>query len=118
MKKYLVILFLLNLFACKEEEKVPEYVWEEEQFIEVLTEFQLAEAIVRLGYHRDKDSLVINDSLYNAVFRKMNVSRAAFDSNYNYYLNDPKKMESIYEELITRLSAASAEVESSGEEKE
>lgn len=110
-------MFLISFFACKEEEKVPEYVWEEERFVEVLTEFQLAEAIVRIGYHRDKDSLIINDSLYNAVFRKMNVSRADFDSNYNYYLNDPKRMDSIYANLMTRLSEMSAELETVTKEK-
>ena len=105
-----LITSLLFLLACAEEKKEPDYVWKEDRFLEVLTEFQKAEAIVRLGYHRSTDSLFLNDSVYSAVFRKMNVSKAAFDSNYSYYLNDPERLERIYEQLIINLSTESAEL--------
>lgn len=107
-----VTALLLTLFlSCREKEKKPAYVWDEEKFIEVLTEFQLAESMVRLGYHRFKDSLYVNDSIYKSVFKKMGVEESKFDSNYVYYLQKPKKMEEIYEKVITRLSQRSAELE-------
>ena len=98
--------------ACQEEEKKPEYLWEEERFIEVLTEFQTAEGLVRLGYHKMEDSMYVDDSIYYALFQKMGVHEAEFDSNFSYYMQDPKKMEAIYEEVITRLSTKAAELNS------
>ncbi len=115
MKAFYYFLFIVSIslfFSCQEEEKVPDYVWNEEQFVEVLTEFQMAEAIVRLGYHRREDSMYYNDSVYNAAFRKFNVSEAEFDSNYNYYLKNPKKLEEMYDVAITNLSTRLAEFES------
>lgn len=110
MKRYLIILIFSFLFSCNEAEEKAPYIWSEDRFTEVLTEFQQAEAIVRLGYHRTKDSLILNDSIYNAAFRKMNVTKAEFDSNYNYYLKHPKVLEKIYQEVITNLSERSAEL--------
>ena len=101
----------LLLFSCGEEEKQPDYVWPEDQFIEVLTEFQLAEAVIRLGYHRGEDSIYHNDSVFNAMFRKFEVSAEEFDSNYSYYLNDPESFTKIYEQVITNLSLRAAELE-------
>jgi hypothetical protein len=106
-----IILLSLFFFSCNKEEKVPDYVWEEERFVEVLTQFQMAEAVVRLGYHRKPDSMYLNDSVYNAAFREVNTSRAAFDSNYNYYLEHPEMLEKAYEKVITNLSTKSAELE-------
>lgn len=112
-----VIFFLFGLFitiffnSCGQEEQVPDYVWEDEKFIEVLTEFQMAEAIVRLGYHRNSDSMYFNDSVFNAAFRKAGVNQVQFDSNYNYHLKNPEKMEEIYLKVITRLNTRMAEFE-------
>ncbi|MEQ8908344.1 MAG: DUF4296 domain-containing protein [Vicingaceae bacterium] len=117
---YLSLLIIVSVFlyACQEEEKKPDYLLEEDRFVEVLTEFQLAEAVVRLGYHRTKDSMYYNDSIYQAVFQKVNLSEAEFDSNYHYYLERPKELEKIYEKVITNLSQRTAELEKVKEKKQ
>lgn len=113
MRKSIIFLGLLTIFSCEgEKEKIPDYVWSQERFTEVLTEFQLAEAIVRLGYHRSNDSLIPNDSIYNAVFRKMNINKVEFDSNYNYYLKDPKILEEVYDEVLINLTKRSTALKS------
>jgi len=108
MRSFLYVIVLFALFSCKEEEKVPEYVMSEERFTEVLTEFQLAEATIRLGYHRTPDSLNYNDSVYSSVFRKLKITQADFDTNYAYYSNSPEQLKKIYEQVITNLSTRSA----------
>ena len=111
MKKLILGFVLLGLFtACEEEEKIPDYVLSKEKFTEVLTEVQIAESIVRLGYHRFPDSLYRNDSIYSAAFRKMEVSQAIFDSNMNYYLGFPNEMEKIYDQVIVNLSRRTAKL--------
>lgn len=104
----IVTLFLSVGYSCSKNEKKPENIWDSDRFATVLTEVQLAEAAVRLGYNKSKDSLIPNDSIYEAAFRKMNTSRADFDSNYNYYLDHPEEMEKVYEQVITNLSERSA----------
>lgn len=106
-----LLLFVALLMACDRQEKKPDYVWEKERFIEVLTEFQIAESIVRLRYHHFPDSIYADDSIYHAMYQKMEITEAEFDSNYHYYMRDPEEMEEIYQELITRLSKRSAELE-------
>jgi len=99
---------LLSLMACSKKEKKPDFLWSESKFIEVLTEVQITEAVVRLGIHRKKDTIIPKDSLYRAAFRKHEVYRAEFDSNFNYYLARPEKMAKIYEEVLTQISRRSA----------
>lgn len=108
---YFFLLIVFGVFySCNTKKDNPEYLWDSDRFATVLTEVQLAEATVRLGYHRSNDSLIPNDSVYQSALRKMNANRADFDSNYNYYLNHPKEMEQVYEQVITNLSERSAEL--------
>jgi len=106
-------IFIYALFtACEaKEEEVPDYLWEEDRFVEVLTEFQKVESLVRLGYHRFPDSAFSNDSIYQAFFDKMEITEEDLDSNYRYYIKDPENMEKIYDRMITTLSQEAAELE-------
>ena len=107
--KYLLVSFVMfTLLSCEQQEKKPDYLWEKEKFIEVLTDFQTAESIGRLGINRTKDSLIYNDSIYASVFRKHATTKAVFDSNFTYFSNKPQEFEKIFEEVITNLSTRSA----------
>lgn len=111
MKKYSVLFVLMGFFlACEQEIKTPEYLLEEAKFVEVLTQLQKAESIVRLGYNRHPDSIYLNDSVYSALFRASEVKRADFDSSMNYYLDHPEQMEGIYDQVLENLSKESAEL--------
>lgn len=111
-KTLLGLIILFSVIACAtKEEKVPDYLWEEERFVEVLTEFQKVESLVRLSYHRFPDSVYSNDSVYQAFFDKMGITEEDLDSNYRYYIKDPENMEKIYDKMITTLSQEAAELE-------
>jgi hypothetical protein len=107
----LVILFgmLLLLSSCSEDEKKPPYILEEAKFVEALTEMQIAESIIRLGYHRSADSTYTNDSIYAAAFNQVNVSASDFDSTLTYYLERPKELEKMYDLVLERISTRTAE---------
>lgn len=109
-KFYFLFLVSITLFSCEEKEETPDYLIEKERFVEILTEFQTAEAMVRLGLHRSQDSIIPNDSIYNAVFRKLEISQANFDSSYTYYSNRPDEFKKMFEQVITNLSKHSAEI--------
>lgn len=106
---YLILLFFI-LISCEDKKVEPEYLWSEERMVEVMTEVQLAEALVRLGYHRGADSMHLNDSVFNAAFRAVGVSRVDFDSNFFYYQRHPDQLERVFEQVINNLSARAAEV--------
>jgi hypothetical protein len=110
MKYFVIGAFIVTLFSCAAEEQKPDYLLSEDKLVDVFTDFQIAEAIVRLGYHRTKDSMFYNDSLYNAVFRKHNISEAIFDSNFTYLTDHPKELERIFENVIDTLSSKSAKL--------
>tara|TARA_B100000508_G_C11426874_1_gene261296 strand:- start:551 stop:940 length:390 start_codon:yes stop_codon:yes gene_type:complete len=106
----LIVIFCLFGLGCQEKDNTPEYLWDEARMVEVMTEVQIAEALVRLGYHRSTDSMHLNDSVFNAALRTVNTNRADFDSNFNYYQGQPDKMEKVFEQVINNLSARSAEI--------
>ena len=56
----------------------------------------------------DKLIYKLKDSLFAALFREMEVNRAVYDSNYNYYLKRPAEMEAIFDEVMVNLSERSA----------
>jgi|SRR5690554_177474 len=102
---------LLMIISCTEKEQKPDYLWTEDHFVDVMVEMQKAEAIIRLGYHKQNDTIYATDSIYAAALRKMNATKVDFDSNYSYYINHPKKFEKLYDQVIVKLSEASALVE-------
>ena len=112
MKKAIIFSVLCGLFliGCQEKNQPPDYLWDEVRMVEVMTEVQMAEALVRLGYHRSEDSMHVNDSVFNAAFRKVGVNKVDFDSNFNYYQRQPELMEKVFEQVIANLSERSAEV--------
>lgn len=116
MKNLIIGLLFFSFFsACKKAEKLPDYLLSEDKFTEVLTEVQIAESIVRLGYHRYPDSLYRNDSIYSAAFRKLEISQAIFDSNMNFYLDHPKQLAKIYDQVLVNLSTRTAELKAKQE---
>ena len=112
MNKQIFLVFLLALlFSCtSEEKKRPEDIWDEEKFTQALLEVQITEAVLRLGYRDRKDSIVHPDSVHAATFRKIGHNKEEFEKNFDYYIQDPAKMERIYEEVIVRLSEKEAEI--------
>lgn len=110
MKQILILCCSCFFIACSQKEEAPDYLISEKEFVGILTEFQEAEAIVRLGFNRTTDSIILNDSIYAGFFRKHEITAAIFDSNFNYYSNKPKEFEKMYEQVITNLSTRSAQL--------
>lgn len=114
--KFLVILSFFLLFSCNPKEEKPEDIWSEERMVEVLTEVQLTEAIVRLGYNRLSDTMYHNDTLYSSVFRLLGTNQDEFDKNLDYYVKHPQQLEDVYDQVITNLSTRTSELKASRKE--
>jgi hypothetical protein len=88
--------------AC--EEKEPEGVLSKEQMVSVLTEFYQREARFNaLGIPVDSAAALMD--YYKLKYaRQNNLSDSAIDFSYQYYMNNPKLLSEIYDQVIDSLA--------------
>ena len=112
IKPYLILIPLLVLFliGCNEAKlhsvSKPEGLLPEAKMVEVLTDFQLAEAVVnqRAGLRQDvrtKQKQVYAD----AILKKNNLDPKLFWDSYNYYITQPKVLDTIYAQTLKAIEA-------------
>jgi hypothetical protein len=110
MKKLLTILLFSLLFSCtKQETSIPEDVLPKDKMAEVLTDFQLAETVVRLQLNY-KDSIT-ESSLFDKVFEKHQISKEQFDKSFTFYTKHPTILKEIYDECIVNFTEKQAELQ-------
>lgn len=110
--KYIILLVFTSFFlACGDaEEELPAGVIVEDNMIEVITEIELTQALVKLKFS-NQDSTVNQQQLFNEVYRDFNVSEEQFNSSLAYYCKDPKLLEGMYVKVINNLSEKQAEIQ-------
>lgn len=110
VRVFTVLSFATFFVACENyTNKKSDLILEKEEFIPIVMDFQKADAIIRLGYNRTTDSLILNDSVYNSVFRKHGITREIFDTNFTYYSKNSEEFELMYEQIIENFNDAAAE---------
>jgi hypothetical protein len=115
---FLVIL----LFSCYRENNAkvvqPQHLIPVDSLTEMITDLQLAEGIIvnnrTQRVNMDKN---YKDSLYTLIFQHYGISADIFKENIDYYNNDPKLMEGIYDEVLASLSKMQSKIESEAQEK-
>ncbi len=94
--------------SCSEgDNEVPDYLIEREKMVEVISEIELTQALVKLKF-TSKDT-INSQELYNQVYQKFDISEEQFNKSLAYYAKKPKATEGIYIEAIERLSVEQAE---------
>ena len=101
--RLIIILSLLILNSCKEEEKKPVNVLSENDMIEVITEIELTQALVKLKFS-NPDTLIDRQEIYNQTFHNFNITQQDFNKSLTYYCKQPTKLTEIYEKVINNLS--------------
>jgi hypothetical protein len=109
------------LVACGPEapektEALPDWIIPEEKMVDVLTDVHIIEG-ARIGQS------VLGDSLpakfhYQKVWEKYNINAALYDSSFRYYSRNAERMDLMYEEVLTRLTKMSSELEANPNKKE
>ena len=95
------ILFILLLTSCVNNKPV----LERKQFVDILAEFFIAEA---LASKQDTSISVQKDyfkSYQEEILKKYHTDTAAFNSSYTFYKKDLDDMQKIYDEVINKVSA-------------
>jgi hypothetical protein len=69
----------------------------------ILAEIHILEAYA--NYPSLQDSMAINyEKSYEALFERTGVTRERYDISYDYYVQSPEKMNTLYEKVINALS--------------
>ena len=106
--KYITFTLIIALFSsCNRK---PDYFIKKEKLVPLIVDLHLADAIFTSRGIIDMNIEEIDSAAYyQTIFDKYNVSRIAFDSTMEYLTARPKKMDVVYEEVLTELSKMEAE---------
>lgn len=112
MKKYIFPICSLSLMlvSCRyeAEEKIPVGILPQEKMAEILVEKHIREAAYNL--HRANESFVdYGDSAsISAILVNKNVRKDDFETSMKYFVEHPKLLNEIYDEVINELSRKQA----------
>lgn len=110
MKKYLIAIILITMYSCSWVKNKEENIIEEKQFVDLLIDIHLADAVVsNEGYKLINDSVKL-DLYYDYVLKKHNISRNKFKQTVIYYTKKPNEYNKIYEQVLEKLSKQEEEV--------
>ncbi len=105
MKKTAVILLVIFLFSCNNNEnKLPDYVISHDDMVNIIIDIHLTDGLFTNNKVRRK--LAKKDSLnyYNAILNNYGYTRADFDTSVHFYSKNIDEYDKIYEEVLNNLS--------------
>jgi len=97
-----VILFVHMLASCQRDPK-PENAIERDQFVEVLVDVHIAQALYNDRLRINIDS-VESEPLYMSVLEKHGVTEDAMAATTKYYTRNPRKYDKVYTEVLSQIS--------------
>ena len=106
----LMLLGLLGLPGCSPEPVggeaaplPPQGVLGKEEFVRVMTEVQLIEAVADKRIYRNDNERQRLAEAYNDVWARTGVSAATFDSSYTWWWGHPEAMKSVLRDVVDAL---------------
>ncbi|MES2654518.1 MAG: DUF4296 domain-containing protein [Bacteroidota bacterium] len=98
--KYALIALVISISACAQTETKPSPFFDRKQMGDIITDVHLAEAkvnaLVLSGDTLNKTML----AHYDFIYKKHNITEKAFKDNYNYYLENPVLLDSVYADVL------------------
>lgn len=111
MQKYSYLSILLLLFACAPKKPIaPDNLLNQTQMSDIITEMHLADAIASGSKSGNVDSVNMEAVSLNAyILEKHQLTREQFMESFDFYRQNPVLMDSMYAEVITKLSSKEME---------
>jgi len=106
-----IALSLLFFVGCDNAEKNYKPVINEEQMVDLLVEIHLADATLNRAVNRGKINNSQVKGYYKEILEAHNITRAQFDSLYNYYSKDFDRFEKLYDDVILELQKRKKDIE-------
>jgi hypothetical protein len=99
----IVVALLLSTVSCKKE-KAPSGILTKAQMVDWMMNIYLAEARVQLIPGSRDSAYKIFVPYQDSLMRRKGVQDSVLNRSYQYYLDRPAEMESIYDAIIDSLS--------------
>lgn len=120
-KRHLFVLLIFSLSACapeapKKTEPLPEWIIPEEKMVDVLTDVHIVEG-ARIGIKVIGDSLPVRLH-YEKIWQKHDINQELYDSSFRFYSRNAERMDKMYEQVLTRLTKISTQVEAAEKTKQ
>lgn len=92
-----------------EKNEIPSGIIPADKMIEVITEVELTQALIKLKYsHQDT---INQKQLFTNVFEDFDTSEEQFNKSLTYYCKQPKLLMDMYVEVINNLSEKQAKIQ-------
>lgn len=111
IKGFVVFMFLVLGVSCapkdEEDTPVPDYILQEDVFMDVLTDCYLGEGAAGINVKNVTGTKFDSAYLFNP-FEDRRISKQQFDTTIVWYSQHPKKLKEVYNKLLENLSRIQA----------
>ena len=105
MKRLFYILFCIGLLACGEKEtKQPAGLVPRDQMVQILADIHTAEAQIESNMVYPDTAMMSYNYAEQQIFKKHGVTEQEFRDTYQYYKDNLKEMDKLYEIIVDTLS--------------
>lgn len=103
--KYATIALVITTIACSNNNNLkPNPFFDRKKMGNIMTDIQIAEAGVnQQGFATDSLNKVMNWH-YNFIYKKYNITEKDFKNNYDYYLQEPADLDSVYVDVLNNIT--------------
>ena len=106
-----VVSVLLFQSCARREEVVPKEIISPDSMVAILVDVHLAEATASMNRINDIQRFSAPE-LYPVIYKSHHTDSITFRKSFDYYLDHPKKLDKIYEQVISELSRRESEINS------
>ncbi|NSW45753.1 MAG: DUF4296 domain-containing protein [Bacteroidales bacterium] len=93
------------LLSCnRSSSKITTDVISKDSMVSIIADLHLADAILLNTNVQSKISDISSNRLYKTVLDKYNITRERFNRSINFYAENPRLLDSLYDKVIERLS--------------
>ena len=103
--------FLIFQGCSRREESVPKEIISPDSMVAILVDVHLAEAAANMNRINDVQRFSAPE-LYPVIYKSHHTDSITFRKSFDYYLDHPKKLDKIYEQVISELSRRESEINS------
>lgn len=107
MQKYFFASICLTLFwACSvpDANTIPADVFPKEKMESILYDMHLAEGVIAISPTKGDSNARRALGYYDLIYQKHQVTKEEFKASYDFYIRHPVLMDSVYNNIIVRLS--------------
>ena len=108
---FIALISVLIFESCaRMEESVPKEIISPDSMAALLIDIHIAEAAANVTRINDVQKFSAYD-LYPMIFKTHHTDSTAFRKSFDYYLQHPRKLDKIYEQVLNELSRRESETD-------